>query len=214
MREAVIVGHSMGGILSNVQVRDSGERVYNAVFTKELEDLDLAADQKEKIRQVVYFEANPDLERAVLLAAPLRGSAFATNRIGQFGAGLIRLPFDIVDTIFGRIEVIDALTDIAQEASLRPNNSVTSLRPDNPMLEAFLSCPVRPGVKIHTIVAQKNPSDPIEEGSDGFVAYTSSHLDEAVSEVVVMGADHRGMVNRDETVQEVWRILREHAGVK
>ncbi|MGB1129910.1 MAG: esterase/lipase family protein [Haloferula sp.] len=214
MRDMVILGHSMGGIISNVQIRTSGDRVYDAFFTKNLDQLDLTEEQKQQIKQYGYFEANPDIDRAILLAAPLRGSAFASNRIGQLGASLIRLPFNIVDAVFGKIEVIDALTDVAQQASQRPTNSVTSLRPDNPMLGAFLSCPVRPGVEIHSIVAQKDPDAPIKEGTDGFVPYTSSHLDEAVSEVVVKGADHRGMVERDETLQEVWRILRLHAGVK
>jgi len=214
MRNMVILGHSMGGIISNTQVRSSGDRVYDAIFTKDLHELGLEETQKQEIKAFGFFEANPDIDRAILLAAPLRGSAFATNRIGQFGANLIRLPFDVVDAVFGKIEVIDALTDVAQQASQRPTNSVTSLRPDNPLLGAFLSCPVRPGVQIHSIVAQNDPDAPIEEGTDGFVPYTSSHLDEAVSEVVVKGADHRGMVERDETLQEVWRILRLHAGVK
>lgn len=210
MRRMVILGHSMGGIISNIQVRNSGDRIYNSVFTKDINEIDLTAEQKQEIRRFAYFEANPDIDRAILLAAPLRGSAFATNRIGQFGANLIRLPFNIVDSIFGQIEVIDALTDVAQQASQRPNNSVSSLRPDNPMLGAALKCPVRPGVEIHSIMAQKNPKLPKEEGTDGFVPYTSSHLDEAVSEVIVMEADHRGMVNRNETVEEVWRILHLH----
>lgn len=214
MRNMVILGHSMGGIISNAQVRTSGDRVYDSYFRKDLDELDIDDEQKEIIRNHGFFEANPDIDRAILLAAPLRGSAFASNRIGQFGANLIRLPFNIVDALLGQIEVIDALTDVAQQASQRPTNSVTSLRPDNPILWAFLSCPVRPGVEIHSIVAQKDPDDPIEKGTDGFVPYTSSHLDEAVSEVVVRGADHRGMVNRNETVQEVWRILRLHAGVR
>ncbi|MBK1828314.1 esterase/lipase family protein [Haloferula rosea] len=214
MRDMVILGHSMGGIISNAQIRSSGDRVYDAYFTKDLNQLDLSKEQENDIKTYGYFKANPDIDRAILLAAPLRGSAFASNRIGQFGASLIRLPFNVVDAVFGQIEVVDALTDVAQQASQRPRNSVTSLRPDNPLLGAFLSCPVRPGVQIHSIVAQKDPDTPIEEGTDGFVPYTSSHLDEAVSEVVVKGADHRGMVNRDETVQEVWRILRLHAGIK
>ncbi|MEM1084607.1 MAG: alpha/beta hydrolase [Verrucomicrobiota bacterium] len=212
MRRMVILGHSMGGIISNAQIRKSGDHLYDSAFTKDIAELNLDPNQERILKRMAFFEANPDIDRAILLAAPLRGSAFASNRIGQLGARLIRLPFDFVDSVFGQIESIDALTDIAQQASQRPVNSVTSLRPDSPVLGGLLKCPVRPGVKIHSIMGQRDPSVPIEEGSDGLVPYSSAHLDEAVSEVVVMKADHRGMVEKDETLQEVWRILYEHVG--
>ncbi|MFK7852063.1 MAG: esterase/lipase family protein [Akkermansiaceae bacterium] len=213
MRDMVILGHSMGGIISNVQVRTSGDRIFRAIFSKNMETLDLDAEEKAQLNRLGNFKANPDIDRAILLAAPLRGSAFASNRIGQFSASLIRFPFDLVDSVFGNIQVINGLTDLAQKASQRPLNSVTSLRPDNPFLGAIMDCPIRPGVKIHSIMGQRDPDDPKEEGSDGVVKYTSAHVPEAVSEVVVKDADHRGMVLKDETVAEVLRILRLHAGI-
>lgn len=214
MRNMVILGHSMGGILANMQIRDSGNHLEKAVFARSLEDLDLDEERKEEIHKALRFSADPDIDRAILLAAPHRGSAFATNPIGQFGAWLIRLPFDIVDGLLGDVIIIDAMTNIAQEASQRPRNSVTSLRPDSPLLGAVLEMPVKNGLPVHSIIAQRNSDDPKEEGGDGVVLYTSSHLDEARSEVVVLGANHRSMVMHEETVQEVLRILYLHAGVR
>lgn len=46
------------------------------------------------------------------------------------------------------------------------------------------------------------------------VPYTSAHLDEAVSEDIIMDANHRSMVGKDETIEEGWSILYLHAGVK
>ncbi len=91
---------------------------------------------------------------------------------------------------------------------------MTSLRPDNPVLLETLKLPVREGVKIHSIVAQRNPDNPMVEGSDGVVLYSSAHLDGVRSETIVLNANHRSMVEKDETIQEVWRILYLHAGVK
>ena len=214
MRKMVILGHSMGGIISNMQIRNSGDRLYSSIFAENLEELELNKEERAEIRRLAFFEANRDIDRAVLLAAPLRGSDFASNRIGQFGAWLIKLPFNVVDSVLGDIELVDSMTDIAQEHINQPINSVTSLRTDNPSLQNILDSPVRNGVTVHSIMGQKNPDLPKEEGTDGFVTYRSAHLDRAVSEVIVPNSNHRGMVERDETVQEVWRILRLHAGVK
>ncbi len=214
MKNMVILGHSMGGILSNMQIRDSGDRLYKTYFTKEMKEMDFDATTKAEIRRIGFFDANSDIDRAILIASPLRGSDFATNKIGQLGAWLIRLPFNVVDAALGQFEVISAMTDIAQQASQRPRNSVSGLRPDNPLLAGVLTCPVRKGVPIHTIVAKKKPNQSLLESSDGVVAYTSAHLDEAVSEVVVAGANHTTVLQKDECFEEVWRILYLHVGLK
>lgn len=214
MRNMVILGHSMGGILSNMQIRDSGDRIYKTYFTKNMKELGLDAETEAEVRRVGFFSANPDIDRAVLIASPLRGSDFATNKIGRFGAWLIRLPFDVVDAALGEIEVINSMTDVAQQASQRPDNSVNGLRPDNPLLEGVLKCPVRKGVAIHSIVAQEHPDQALLKSSDGVVPYTSAHLDEALSEKVILNANHRSVLKKEDCFEEVWRILYLHAGVK
>ena len=214
MRNMVILGHSMGGILSNMQIRDSGDRVYKTFFTKEMKELGLRPEAEAQIRRSGFFNANPDIDRAILIASPLRGSDFATNKVGRLGAWLIRFPFNVIDAALGEIEVINAMTDVAQQASQRPVNSVAGLRPDNPLLAGVLKCPVRKGVAIHTIVGKKKPDQPLLESSDGVVPYTSAHLDYAVSEVVVVGANHTSVLQKDECFEEVWRILYMHAGIK
>ena len=91
-------------------------------------------------------------------------------------------------------------------------NSVNSLSPEKPNLPAILNLPVRDGVVMHSNIAQKNPDLPLEESSDGVVAYESAHLKEAATEKVVPGADHQGVVEDPRCVREVIRILRNHAG--
>jgi len=213
MRNMVILGHSMGGLLSNMQIRTSQGEVEAQLFKKDLDDIDIDEAERNSIESMLQFNANPDITRAVFIAAPHRGSEFATNPIGQFGAWLIRLPFDLVDTIFGDIIVVNAMTDVAQEASQRPRNSVTSLRPDNPILPIIISLPTNEGLPMHTIIGQRDPDKPMLEGSDGVVPYTSAHLDNAKSEVVVLGTNHREVPERDECVNEVLRILYKHVGL-
>jgi pimeloyl-ACP methyl ester carboxylesterase len=213
MDDAVILGHSMGGILTSMQIRDSDRDLEGAFLKRPIEELDLSDEEKQELARAFRFEANEDLTRAILIAAPHRGSEMARNPIGNLGARLIRLPFDLLDSVLGELMVVDALTDVAQEMVGRPMNSVTSLRPDNPLLTEVLELPVDDGVEVHSIIARKDPQDHLLESSDGVVAYTSAQLDKVVSELVVDDADHRSVVENPACVDEVWRLLREHCGV-
>jgi hypothetical protein len=115
-----------------------------------------------------------------------------------------------VEAIEREINLGDDVTDEAREAMRLPANSVNSLRPDNLTLSGVLKRPVRKGVVIHSIIAQTDPAVPAEEGTDGVVPYTSAHLDSAVSEKIILEADHRSVLHKEECVQEVWRILDLH----
>jgi len=102
-RKMVIAGHSMGGVISNAQIRDSKDIIYRTVFAKGIDELDIGASDKEEIIRRCYFKANPDISRAILIAAPLRGSGFASNFIGNLGSRLIALPIDFADHVLGKI---------------------------------------------------------------------------------------------------------------
>lgn len=213
-RDMVILGHSMGGVISNMQIRDSGDRIWTSAFTTDIEELGLERETEAEIRRLVFYKANPDINRAIFLAAPFRGSDFASNRIGQLGAWLIRFPFDTLDAVVHPDHLDDVLTESGQVWRNRPFNSVTSLRPDNPTLNDVLASPPRRGVSIHTIIARTKPEQPLAESSDGVVPYTSARLAEADTELVVDGRNHSSMILAPETLEEVYRILYRHAGVR
>ncbi|NCF91452.1 MAG: hypothetical protein GWQ05_10905 [Verrucomicrobiaceae bacterium] len=210
MRNMVILGHSMGGLLSNMQIRDSGDALLKLVFKDPIDQVNIDPAVREKLADIGVFKANPDIDRAIFMAAPHRGSEMASNVVGHIGAWLIRLPFDLVDSVFGNLELIDQLTDVGQQMSKRPRNSVASLRTDNPILSTLLTLPVAEKIEIHSIIAQTKRDVPVPDGTDGVVRYWSSHLDEAVSEKIIYKENHRSMVEAEESLIEVWRILYQH----
>ena len=69
--------------------------------------------------------------------------------------------------------------------------------------------PIVPGVSAHSIIAVKGDG-PKEEGMDGVVAYSSAHLENMDSELVVRSG-HSSQGN-PHTIEEVRRILTLHAG--
>ena len=70
--------------------------------------------------------------------------------------------------------------------------------------------PIAPGVHAHSIIPVKG-SGPVEDGNDGVVEYKSAHIDGVESELVVRSG-HSTQAT-PQTIEEVRRILYEHAGI-
>ncbi len=70
--------------------------------------------------------------------------------------------------------------------------------------------PIAPGVHAHSIIPVSG-NGPIENGNDGVVEYKSAHIDGVESELVVRSG--HSTQARPETIEEVRRILYEHAGI-
>lgn len=76
-------------------------------------------------------------------------------------------------------------------------------------MKVSTSLPFRPGVQLHSSIGNKEGrplTDP--KCSDGFVPYSSSHLEGVRSELIVR-SDH-SVHERPEAIEEMRRILRQH----
>jgi hypothetical protein len=81
------------------------------------------------------------------------------------------------------------------------------MTPGSDFIQVLAETPVAPGVATHSIIPVL-PGPPFEEGDDGIVAYRSAHLDDTLSELVVV--DSHSCQANPHTVEEVRRILIEH----
>lgn len=207
----VLVGHSMGGLISRMQTIDGGEPFWNIFTDKPFDELKSRPELKQAIYETVFFRANPSVSRVVSIASPHRGSQFA-NSLTQFvGRSLITLPSQITE---GPAELIrdnpGYFRDPAQVT--RVHTAIDSLSTQSPILPVILSAPKPPWVTYHNVVGRVDRNPP-ETSSDGVVSFTSAHLDEAVSELIV-DVEHRYAPQHPLTILEVQRILREHAGLQ
>jgi hypothetical protein len=84
-------------------------------------------------------------------------------------------------------------------------SSIRTLSANTPALIALAAIP--PAVPFHTIIGQKHPG-PAHAGNDGVVAYSSSHLEGAESELIVRYG-HETFLYPD-AVAEIKRILYAH----
>jgi len=212
MDKMILVGHSMGGILSNLQLRSSGEEIRKLALDRPIDELDLTAEQRRNLKEIAHFKPDPDIRRAVFIASPHRGSKIASNPLGRLGSRLIRLPLDVLT--YGLTgETIQGTTAFGSRLLAEGSDSIKTLQPDNPILTTALKLPLGPGVRYHSIIGNHRMTEPLAESSDGFVEYWSSHLEDATSEKIV-DATHTSILQDDAAIEELRRLLYQHAGLK
>ena len=207
-RDIVIIGHSMGGVLGRLLVSSSGSVLLDAV--KELRQIDDA--QVKKLRAetdgFLTFEAYPGISRAIFIAAPHKGTPFASNRLSRMLSGLITMPVKAVDHVMrlNRQIVGGSQASSARLPASLPNG-VDSLKDSNPFIRAAAELPISPSVRYHSIVANHTPRTTLEDSDDGLVPYRSAHLPGAESELVIPYS--HSVQETPEAILEIRRILRE-----
>lgn len=211
MRNMVIVGHSMGGLLTSAQIRDSGDTFTSKFFTKPIEQIEgFSEKQKSALKSLLIYKANPDLSRAVFVAAPHRGSGIATNSIGEMGIALIKFPLKALTAT--SVPLVDGMSDVARKLIAARPDGIKDLDPYAPELMTVLEQKVRKGTVMHSIVGRDNPEDKLEDSTDTVVPYWSAHLDDAVSEKAVH-AKHTTITRNQDSNEEIRRILYLHVGM-
>ncbi len=209
--QMVLVGHSMGGLISKLQVVESGNQFWDAVATKPFHLVKASPETREVLGGTFYFHANPSVRRVITIGTPHRGSRFANNTTRYLGRKLITLPAMLMN---GSDELQRDNPDLYRDASFQQaKTSFDSLAPDSPLLPVLVSAQPAPGVHFHNVIGVL-PDEGIvgkfAAGTDGVVSYESAHLDQVDSEIVI-NADHSRVHQHPLAVLEVRRILLEHA---
>lgn len=207
-KDAVVIGHSMGGILARLLVSDS--------------DLTQPAMQMLKNRSLERFKSDPLLQarlrlkpitnfnRAIFLAAPHKGTEFADRWFTLAARKVIRLPTAFLSAFADTLQQHEVdLKNLTKEighsviqngpSDLSKNSKFTELTED--------ILPVK-GFKYHSIIGNNTDSTDPQLMSDDVVHYNSAHLDGAVSEKIIKGG--HSIQETPEAVLELRRILRLH----
>ncbi|MDG2222821.1 MAG: hypothetical protein P8L85_15690 [Rubripirellula sp.] len=207
LAEMVLVGHSMGGLVSKLQITDSGEALWDSIATRPVNKINLTADQKEIIDQLFHFEPLPFVKRVVFIGSPHQGSPFATGWAGRIGSQLVIQPHERIVMLHAVMKQNPGLFD-GQLTKHLPT-SVDLLRPDNAILTATYELPVNPVVRLHTIIGSGKQ---LKDGTpaDGVVPVASAQHPGTVSEKLI-DTIHTELTHHPETTTELVRILSLHA---
>jgi len=202
----VMVGHSMGGMLTHDQVIT----VTQAMWEKKMGETAKVIFDKEPsdslIVRATTFRANPRIKRVVFICTPHRGSNMASSGLGKIAISLINLPGQVTTIMKDAFTSADLVKLMG--SSKRLPNSVWGLKPSNPALPVVNSAPI--SVPYHSIIGDRGKGD-TPNSTDGVVAYWSSHLDGAKSELIVPGP--HGSCELPQTIAELDRILRLNVGL-
>jgi pimeloyl-ACP methyl ester carboxylesterase len=201
----VVIGHSQGGLLTKFIAIDSGNRIWDAVSSKPLDELNLKPETKAVLRESLFVHPLPFVETVVFISTPHGGSYHATMTIVGLFQKLVTLPLKVAAL------TADVLTNAGDALRLDKDrlrlNSLAGMSPGNPAMEAVRATPVAPGIHAHSIIPTLQDG-PLDQRDDGVVEYKSAHLDGVESEVVIEHSGHSTQAN-PLTVREVRRILME-----
>lgn len=201
----VLAGHSMGGLISSLQIRSGGKKLWKQFMDTPPEQLSLSPQLKQRIIKIVGFQPRPEVSRVVFFSTPHRGSDLAVNPLSEFFSRLIKLPFGFLER--DRIALQSALREDVRDLFVAPANSLTFLRANSPLLKSILALPMRPGVPYHSVIGDQGKGN-TPDSSDGVVPYWSSHLEGAKSEKIVPSG--HGSHENPEGIAELRRILKAH----
>jgi pimeloyl-ACP methyl ester carboxylesterase len=211
-KKMVIVGHSMGSLVSRLMVTNAGDKIWRDIFSKGPDDMQITGMSRQLLRDSLLFEHRREIDRAIFLSAPHRGSEIASNWIGRLGSRLVRMPTFLADA---RNAVASVMTVDAASLQLdRAPNSIDTLSPNNRFVKAVNKLPIAPGIPYHSVMGDRGKGGNKDQTrpmmSDGVVAYWSSHLGGAASEKIV--PSNHSSHQHQEGIQEVRRILKLHLG--
>ena len=212
----VLVGHSMGGLLSRLQAVDSGDKVWHHFGAADFDNLKLSPDTRQKMRDLFFFKPVPEVSRIVFMGTPHQGSRIGETTLGKLGAILASPPEGL------RKLALEVLRDNPKAFIIEPNrvNSVTGLTPNSPGMKALMDCGA-PVVPFHSVAGALESKStlvslehwlrdlPLDAKTDGVVELASALLPGAETELVYP-AEHTRIHQEKPGLAEVRRILLEH----
>ncbi|WP_435018971.1 esterase/lipase family protein [Tundrisphaera sp. TA3] len=205
--QMVLLGHSMGGLLSHSMAVSSGDRFWELNSDRPFRTINGPPEVLEELKRYMFFDAQPYVRRVVFLATPHRGSDLSRGVVGRVSSNLISEP-DHISTLLTRL--VKENPNAFPPRFRRSPTSIDTLDVDSPYLTALLSMQPSRGVAFHSIIGSIRPEGK-GNTTDGVVPYRSSHLDGVESELIVR-SDH-GVQKDPLAIREVHRILLEHVGI-
>jgi len=206
LQRSVIVGHSMGGLISKLLISHSGEQVWDAIANVPLETIRTTPEMQARLSERLFFDPHPMASRVVFIATPHQGSRTASRGIGQLASALVVAS----DRSMERLLECNPGAFKDSVSSGFPN-SIEMLDPNQPFLATIDSLQLDEKVPLHTILGTGNMI--VGHGrSDGVVTIDSAIHKRSESEVRA-ATTHNGLLRHPNTFAELRRILALHASL-
>lgn len=207
----VLIGHSMGGILSRLMVSTAQDQLWNIILEKRHLEGDRLARVRTQLDPMLRFDPLPNVGRVIFIAAPHRGTPIANNRVGRWVGNMVKLPISLLTQFEDVAQILtDGNTDLSSGENRLIPNSIDNLKDTDPFVRAAATLPISPKVLYHSIIAKRKASMPLLDSDDGVVPYRSAHLEGALSEKIIISL--HSVQGTPQSILEIRRILHEDLG--
>ena len=210
-KKEILIGHSMGGIISRTMITDSGNKLWNAYFPQPPAKLAVSETSRQVLSDALIFQHRPEVGGVIFIASPHRGTDVAAGWLGWLGSRLVKAPAMLLK-ITEETRNITSLDAAAVRLGRMPN-SIETLTPDDLFVRNINTIPIVPGVPYHSIMGDRGKGGNRDRtkpvSTDGFVPYWSSHLDGAKSETIVPSG--HSAHQDDQAIEKVRTILHRNA---
>jgi pimeloyl-ACP methyl ester carboxylesterase len=203
--QMVVVGHSMGGLMSYLLTIDSDDKLWNSMSKLPVAEIKANPKTHEAIQRVFFFEADRSVDRIVTIASPFGGSGYANVFTRWLSGSIVFLPSktsSLSELIFRQNN------QSIWDRMFAPRTSVDSLDRNSAVL-SLVSQTTIPDEVVHHNVVGVNKGRTIADWTDGVVKLASAQRQDADSEIRVK-AGHSEVHRRRETIEEVRRVLLQH----
>ena len=203
----VIIGHSMGGLLTRSMVQETGDKLVDMIFDKPVAEMKIPQKDKDLLTNSLIFKPLPFVKRVIFLSSPHRGAEMTHWASMRIAVKFINLPRNFAKKLkrIGEDDEMKGNILKGNDKSFKDIQGVDGLDPNNVVQRYMAEQPLR--VKYHSIIGNQKEAGVIG-GTDGIVAYKSAHLDGAQSELVVESGHNTQ--KKPESIKEVRRILLKH----
>ena len=208
--QTVLVGHSMGGLISRLQTIDSGDDFWKIVSDQPANRLSGPTQERNRLVSTLFFKPNQSIKRVITIGTPHRGSEFANDYTRWLARRIIKLPA-MAKTSGERL--VKANPRLFRDTKLLTvANAIDSLAPESPIFPVMHRAKYSPEVKFHNIIGVLEKPRFIQRRigrGDGVVELTSARMKDVESELIV-DAEHTAIHMDAKTIYEVRRILLQH----
>jgi pimeloyl-ACP methyl ester carboxylesterase len=206
MGRMVLVGHSLGGLVSKLQITNSQNRMWQAVAVRPFAEVQAPQPIMLRLSQALFFAPVSSVSRVVFIGTPHRGSDMAQRVTGRIGSSLVSFGSE-EDAAWQ--ELVEENLGVFRDdiADHRPT-TINFLEPDNPLLVTLERLPIRAAVSMHSIIGTA-VMKPLAGPGDGVVSVESAQ--HCGASTFLVDATHEELHKEPESIAEVARILRLHA---
>lgn len=214
--QMLVVGHSMGGVISKTLIQTTDYLLWDLSFTQRPEQLGYAQQELDKVKDIFIFNARPYIDKVVFLDTPHGGSESSESVLAKMAGWFINLPKNFTLLLSNFILKLgpDKITLPMREYLTGSGpHSVQVLSPRHPLLQGLNKLDYQNPV--YSIIGSDGALSCKDEKScsqisDGVVPFFSAHQSKAVQEIIV--PSNHNSYQSPQAIEFLLQVLRQPAG--